>query len=91
MAFVLTPAWLYLPMTRATGELAEYMAKSRDRQVGGGAFNEVERAQLESGDAATWLRGLKSYTRRWIEQHRDGAEDKWTISRVPSAGQVGTR
>ena len=91
MAFVLTPAWLYLPMTRATGELAEYTAKSCDRQVGGGAFNEVEWAQLESGDAATWLRGLKSYTRRWIEQHRDGAEDKWTISRVPSAGQVGTR
>ena len=24
LAFVLTPAWLYLPMTRATGELSEY-------------------------------------------------------------------
>ena len=91
MAFVLTPAWLYLPMARATGELAEYMAKSRDRQVGGGAFNEAERAQVESGDAATWLCGLKSYTRRWIEQHRDGAEDNWTVSRVPSREQIGTR
>lgn len=30
LAFVLTPAWLYLPMTRATGELFEYMLRSRN-------------------------------------------------------------
>ena len=79
MAFVLTPAWLYLPMARATGELAEYMAKSRDRQAGCGAFNETERAQLESGDPAIWLKGLQSYTRRWVEQHRNGGADTWTV------------
>jgi hypothetical protein len=33
LAFVLTPAWLYLPMTRATGELAEYMRRAKERQA----------------------------------------------------------
>jgi hypothetical protein len=65
LAFVLTPSWLYLPMTQATGELAEYMAKSRDRQAQSAAFTEVERAQLESGNPNLWLRGLQDYTRRW--------------------------
>jgi len=56
LAFVLTPGWLYLPMARATGELAEYMAKSRDRQAGCAAFSEDERTQIESGDPKLWLR-----------------------------------
>jgi hypothetical protein len=34
LAFVLTPAWLYLPMTRATGELSEYMLRATERQAG---------------------------------------------------------
>ena len=84
MAFVLTPAWLYLPMVRASGELAEYMAKSRDRQAGGAAFNETERAQLQSGAPAIWLKGLQSYTRRWVEEHRSGRADTWTVRPVRS-------
>ena len=79
LAFVLTPAWLYLPMTRATGELAEYMAKSRDRQAGCAKFSDAERAQLETGDPALWLQGLQSYTKRWVEAHSDGTADMWTI------------
>jgi len=79
MAFVFTPGWLYLPMTRATGELAEYMAKSRDRQAGGAAFSAAERAQIETDDPAIWLQGLQNYTKRWVEQHRDGGADTWTI------------
>ena len=66
LAFVLTPGWLYLPMARATGELAEYMAKSLDRQAGCAAFTETERAELESGDPNLWLQGLQNYTRRWV-------------------------
>ena len=85
LAFVLTPGWLYLPMVRATGELAEYMAKSRDRQAGCAAFNETERAQLESGDPVIWLRGLQGYTRRWVAEHRNGRADTWTISAAHSA------
>ena len=62
LAFAMTPGWLYLPMARATGELAEYMAKSRDRQAGCAAFTETERIQLESGHPAQWLEGLQGYT-----------------------------
>ena len=51
LAFALTPAWLYLPMARWTGELAE----------------------LNSGDERRWLRGLQSYTMRWVDRHRDQA------------------
>ena len=72
LAFVLTPAWLYLPMARATGELSEYMLRAKERQAGSEHFTALESAQLNSQDAREWLSGLKSYTRRWIEEHRDG-------------------
>ena len=79
LAFAMTPGWLYLPMARATGELAEYMAKSRDRQAGCVVFTETERIQLESGHPAQWLEGLQSYTRRWVEEHQGGGPDTWTV------------
>jgi hypothetical protein len=79
LAFVLTPAWLYLPMTRATGELSEYMLRAKERQAGSEHFTDFESARLNSADAREWLDGLKSYTRRWIEEHRDGGADNWTV------------
>ena len=78
LAFVMTPAWLYLPMTRATGELTEYMARASERQAGGEKFTREESECLASVDPRVWLEGLKSYTRRWVEQHRDGRQDTWT-------------
>ena len=86
LAFAMTPSWLYLPMARATGEIAEYMEKSRDRQAGAAAFTERERAQIESGDPACWLDGLQSYTKRWVEEHQGGAADKWTVVADSVAG-----
>jgi hypothetical protein len=80
LAFVLTPAWLYLPMARATGELAEYMLRAKERQAGSEHFTAEESAQLNSQDAREWLAGLKSYTRRWIEEHKDGGVDHWTVA-----------
>jgi hypothetical protein len=80
LAFVLTPAWLYLPMARATGELYEYMLRARERQAGSVHFTEEESRQLMSADAREWLAGLKSYTRRWIDEHRNGCEDTWTVN-----------
>ena len=79
LAFVLMPAWLYLPMTRATGELSEYMQRSAERQAGGEQFTPEESAMLSSGDPRIWLEGLQSYTRRWVHRHRDGGEDNWTV------------
>jgi len=80
LAFVMTPAWLYLPMARATGELAEYMLRAKERQAGSEHFTAMESAQLNSQDSREWLSGLKSYTRRWIEEHRDGGVDHWTVA-----------
>ena len=80
LAFVLTPAWLYLPMAKATGELAEYMLRATERQAGSEHFTVAESVQLNSKDAREWLNGLKSYTRRWIEEHKDGGADHWTLT-----------
>ncbi|HYM06054.1 MAG TPA: hypothetical protein VEU11_05795 [Terriglobales bacterium] len=80
LAFVLIPAWLYLPMARATGELSEYMLPAEERQAGSAHFTERESRQLRSPDAGEWLDGLKNYARRWIEQHRNGCEDTWTVT-----------
>lgn len=80
LAFVMTPGWLYLPMARASGELAEYMRVASARQSGG-QFSNFELSLLRCRNPEVWLEGLKSYTRRWIEKHRDGRADRWTVIR----------
>jgi hypothetical protein len=91
LAFVLTPGWLYLPMTKATGELAEYMLRAKERQAGSAHFTALESAQLNSQDAREWLSGLKSYTRRWIEEHKDGETDHWTVTGYVASTASGIR
>ena len=88
LAFVLTPAWLYLPMTKATGELSEYMLRAKERQAGSEHFTDFESARLNSADAREWLEGLKSYTRRWIEEHRNGGADNWTVGACGILGRL---
>lgn len=69
LAFAITPAWLYIPMARWTGELAEYMERSKERQAGDSSFTDEELTLINSGKARDWLRGLQSYTLRWVERH----------------------
>lgn len=71
LAFALAPAWLYLPMAQWTGELDEYMMRSRERQAGGTAFTAEEARLIRSANSEEWLRGLQSYTLRWVDRHRD--------------------
>lgn len=80
LAFAMTPAWLYIPMARWTGELAEYMERFRDRQVGDKGFTGEEQILLMSPDPKEWLKGLQSYTLRWVEQNRA----LFTMNRVES-------
>jgi hypothetical protein len=68
LAFAMMPAWLYIPMARWTGELAEYMERSRDRQAGDASFTDEEVALIQSSEPREWLRGLQAYTRRWVER-----------------------
>lgn len=76
LAFVLTPAWLYLPMARASGELAEYMERSKERQAGSEYFTPAESARLESSNPREWLKGLQSNTYRWVLKNRDADDDR---------------
>jgi hypothetical protein len=48
--------------------------------------------QVESCDPKVWLQGLQNYTRRWVEQHRNGNADTWTFVRGDSAEEswIGT-
>jgi hypothetical protein len=80
LAISLTPAWLYLPMVRATGEIHEYMAHAQHRIVGNERVNADEKQRLISGDQAAWYSGVQDYCRRWAFAHRDGAIDTWTSS-----------
>lgn len=74
----LMPAWLYLPMARATGELDEYLDNACKRAASNEALSPEERARLTSRDALAWFRGLQDYMVRWVAEHRDGREDRWT-------------
>lgn len=70
LAFAITPPWLYIPMARWTGELTEYMERSRERQAGDRSFTDEELALIQSGKPTEWLRGLQGYTLRWVERQR---------------------
>ena len=78
LAIALTPAWLYLPMVRATGEVHEYMAHAKHRIVGNTNITDEERRRVTSASQAEWYAGVQSYCRRWAVAHRDGAADTWT-------------
>ena len=81
-----------LPMARLSGELREYMRVSSERQLGGRVSN-FELSLLKSRNPQVWLEGLKLYTRRWIEQHRNGFRDR-SASTCPQRFQeqvVGSR
>lgn len=76
LAIVLTPAWLYLPMVRATGEIHEYMALAKTRTAAG----EPKYASMQvcGDDQRQWYADVQEYVRRWVDEHRDGRDDTWT-------------
>ncbi|MCZ2156680.1 MAG: hypothetical protein LC114_22720 [Bryobacterales bacterium] len=93
LAFAMTPAWLYIPMASWTGELAEYMDRSKERQAGDRGFTNEELTLINSGVAREWLQGLQSYTLRWVRrQHEIFLKDRYAqsaflahspVSRIP--------
>lgn len=80
LAIALTPAWLYLPAVRATGEIHEYMAHAKHRIQGNERVSDDEKRRLVSGDQAAWYSGVQDYCARWAYAHKDGAVDTWTSS-----------
>jgi hypothetical protein len=89
LAFAMMPAWLYIPMARWTGELAEYMERSRERQAGDRNFTDEELALIQSPDPKEWLRGLQSYTLRWVERQLAASVKGGGLRPVPGVRQIG--
>ena len=66
LAIALTPAWLYLPLARASGELEEYMLGQNARTPAG----------LRSPDH--WFQDVQRYCEQWTIEHADCRPDTWT-------------
>ncbi len=69
LAIALTPAWLYLPMVRATGEIKEYM---KDAEVNSQGWIKVQGSQLK------WYLAVQDYVRKWVFEHKEIKADTWT-------------
>jgi hypothetical protein len=75
LAILVPPRWLYLRLARATGEIHEYMAKSaRNNETG----EKYAFANISSTNEEEWYRDACDYTRRWVDEHKDGRADTWT-------------
>lgn len=90
LSITLTPAWLYLPMAKATGEILEYMKLAERRVREGEPLREFENIMrkyesmnISTAGARIWYASVQSYLSRWVEEHRDGRKDTWT----PDTGQ----
>jgi hypothetical protein len=87
LSIALTPAWLYLPMVRWTGEIREYMALAKTRI----AMGEPQYAsmQLTTSTEHRWYADVQEYLRRWVAEHRDGREDTWTPNQKQAKTESG--
>jgi hypothetical protein len=70
LSFALTPAWLYLPMVTATGEIDEYLKMAQKDDSG--------HWKPTGMDKRKWHTQLCEYMRKWVEEHLDGRDDTWT-------------
>jgi hypothetical protein len=76
LAPLFTPAWLYIPGTRQSGELAEYMANGKKAEHAKvGAENH---RLLTSDNPYEWYAGLRSWMKHYAEMHKDGRPDQVT-------------
>ena len=69
LAIAITPAWLYLPMVNVTGEIKEYM---KDASVNSAGWITVQDSQEK------WYLAVQDYVRKWVNEHKELKEDKWT-------------
>ena len=76
LAITLTPAWLYLPMARVSGEIYEYMALAEKRNLAG--EGKYVTMNLATNNQRAWYAGVQRYVAAWVEEHKDGRADGWT-------------
>jgi len=77
LAICLTPAWLYLPLVRASGEIHEYMRLAMAMNQQDSAKYSTMNLRVNEGQRI-WYRDVQDYVRRWVEEHKDGRADTWT-------------
>lgn len=70
LAFVLTPKWVYIPLVWMTGEWKEYATAHR-HETG---------VRVDAG-LVSWYDFTKRYIRSWVEAHKYGEKDTWTIAK----------
>lgn len=70
LSFCYTPAWLYLPMVTATGEIREYLKNAQKADSG--------HWKPTGDDKRLWHRQLCEYMAKWVDEHKDGSVDTWT-------------
>lgn len=73
LSFCYTPAWLYLPMVTATGEIREYLKNAQTADSG--------HWKPTGNDKRKWHAQLCDYLRHWVDEHKGGAADTWTSAR----------
>jgi hypothetical protein len=69
LAISLTPAWLYLPLVRLTGEIHEYR-----KMADVSRYSTTQKQESE----AKWYAAVREYCWKWAWNHRDGIKDTWT-------------
>lgn len=78
LAIALTPAWLYLPMVRLSGEIQEYMELARKREEASESQGKYVGMGISTDTQKNWYAGVQRYLREWAWTHRDCREDTWT-------------
>ena len=90
LAICLEPSWLYLPRVNWSGEIKEYMKLAESRSLAGEPRTKFEDMKLATKSQLDWHVAVKSYIRRWIEEHKDGRVDTWTTNTKESIDNNGT-
>jgi hypothetical protein len=76
LAYTLTPWWIFIPMTRLTGELSGYMELSKDRAAAGEPV--FTPARNSHDPQKRWYFQIQEYSERWAMAFKDGGPDTWT-------------
>lgn len=81
LSFCYTPAWLYLPMVTATGEIHEYLKNAQKA--------DSDHWKPTGHDKRAWHRALCVYMRAWVDEHKGGAVDTWTDANRHAKNETG--
>ena len=70
LAICLEPYWFYLFRVNLSGEINEYM---KDAVKG-----KYKSMKIPTCSQKEWFNGVCEYLRKWVDEHKNGKEDKWT-------------